>query len=98
MSSTHRGYICGIRHMHQIQGVTLDIQAVYNTVWRTGLLRKLAEVGVEGYLVWWAQSFLMDRIAMLEVGGHTEGRCSHLVASPRAHLSPPLSFWSSLVI
>ena len=39
--------------MHQIQVVTLDIQAAYDTVWRVGLLQKLVEAGVEGYLVWW---------------------------------------------
>ena len=39
------------RCMHQIQAVTLDIQAAYDTVWRAGLLRKLAKAGVEGYLL-----------------------------------------------
>ena len=57
--------------MHQIQVVTLDIQAAYDTVWRASSLRKLAETGVEGCLVRWTQSFLTDRIAMLEVGEHT---------------------------
>ena len=51
--------------MHQIPAVTLDIQAAYDTVWRAGLLRKLAKAAVEGYLVRWTQSFLTDRIAML---------------------------------
>ena len=49
----------------------MNIQADYDMVWRAGLLWKLAEAGVEGYLVQWTQSFLMDRIAMLEVGEHT---------------------------
>ena len=39
------------QRMHQIQAVTLDIQTAYDTVWRAGLLRKLAEAGMEGYLV-----------------------------------------------
>ena len=56
------------RYMHQIPAITLDIEAAYDMVWRAGLLWKLTEAGVEGYLVRWTQSFLMDRIAMLEVG------------------------------
>ena len=39
--------------MHQIQAVTLDIQAMYDAVWWVGLLQELAEAGVEGYLVRW---------------------------------------------
>ena len=45
------------RCMHQIQAVTLYIQAAYDTVWRAGLLRELAEAGVEGYLVQWTQCY-----------------------------------------
>ena len=60
-----------LRRMHQIQAVTLDIRAAYDIAWRASLLRKLAEADVEGYLVRWTQSFLTERIAMLEVGGHT---------------------------
>ena len=43
-----------------------------------------------GYLVWWIQSFLMDRIAMLEVGERTREvltSCGVLKGSP---LSPSL--------
>ena len=78
------------RRMHQIQAVTLDIQAAYDTVWRAGLLRKLAEAGVEGYLVRWTQSFLMDRIAMLEVGEHTREVLTSCGVPQGSPLSPTL--------
>lgn len=38
-------------YRHQIQVVTLDIQVAYDTIWRAGLLQKLTEAGVEGYLI-----------------------------------------------
>ena len=76
--------------MHQIQAVTLDIQAMYDTVWRASLLWKLAEAGVEGYLVRWTQSFLTDRIAMLEVGEHTREVLKFCGVSQGSPLSPTL--------
>ena len=83
--------------MHQIQAVTLDIQAAYDTVWRAGLLQKLAEARVEGYLVRWTQSFLLDRIALLEVGEHTREVPTSCGIPQGSPLSPTL-FWSSLMI
>ena len=78
------------RRMHQIQAVTLDIQSAYDTVWRAGLVRKLAEAGVEGYLVRWTQSFLTDRIAMLEVGEHTREVLTSCGVPQGSPLSPTL--------
>ena len=79
-----------LRGRHQIQAVTLDIQAAYDTVWRAGLLRKLAEAGVEGYLVRWVQSFLEGRIAMLEVGEHTREVLTSCGVPQGSPLSPTL--------
>ena len=76
--------------MHQIQAVTLDIQAAYDTVWRASLLRKFAEAGMEGYLVRWTQSFLTDRIAMLQVGEHTREVLTSCGVPPGSPLSPTL--------
>ena len=76
--------------MNQIQAVTLDIQSAYDTVWRAGLVRKLAEAGVGGYLVWWTQSFLTDRIAMLEVGEHTREVLTSCGVPQGSPLSPTL--------
>ena len=76
--------------MHQIQAVTLDIQAAYDTVWRAGLLWKLAKAGVEGYLVRWTQSFLTDRIAMLEVGEHMREVLTSCGVPQGSPLSPTL--------
>ena len=42
-------------------------------------------MGVEGYLVWWTQSLLTDRIVMLGVGEHM--REVHLAPSS---IHPPL--------
>ena len=80
------------RRMHQIQSVTLDIQAAYDMVWRAGLLRKLVKAGVEGYLVRWTQFFLTDRIVMLEVGEHTREVLTSCGAPP-GRTSLPLSLF-----
>ena len=93
MAACHRlveDIYAALRHRHQIQAVTLDIQAAYDTVWRAGLLRKLAVAGVEGYLVRWVQSFLEDRIAMLEVGEHTREVLTSCGVPQGSPLSPTL--------
>ena len=51
---------------------------------------KLAEAGVEGYLVRWTQSFLMDRIAMLEVGEHMREVLTSCGVPQSSPLSPTL--------
>ena len=53
-------------------------------------MRKLAEAGVEGYLVRWVQSFLEDRIAMLEVGEHTREVLTSCGVPQGSPLSPTL--------
>lgn len=60
-----------LQDRHQIQAVILDIQVPYDTIWRVGLLWKLVEANVEGYLVCWVQSFLEGRVMILEVREHT---------------------------
>ena len=49
-------------------GVALDIQGVYNSVWKAVLLEKLVAKGVSGTIISWVQSFLSKMHSMLEVG------------------------------
>ena len=70
MSLTHRGYLCSISMYALDSSSHFGYQSAYDTIWRARLLQKLVEVCVRGYFVWWTQSFLMERIAMLEVGEH----------------------------
>ena len=42
---------------------SLDLQSAYDRVWHTGLIWKLASLGVPPYLLGWIASFLSDRVA-----------------------------------
>ena len=51
-----------------VQAVTLDIQSACDTVWHEELIRKLARLRLDPYLVYWLGSFLSDRVCLLCVG------------------------------
>ena len=57
-----------LRHRQQVQAVTLDVQAAYDTVWHAGLLKKMTAKGIPSYLVQRRRAFLLDRETVLEVG------------------------------
>ena len=82
--------VAALRRRHQTQAVMLDIQAAYDTVWQAGLLEKLRRKGIPGYIVSWAQGFLLGRRSLLGLGeAEVEIRpeCGVPQGSP---LSPPL--------
>ena len=60
MSAFRRGEI--------VQAVTLDIQSTYGTVWHDELIRKLARIGLDPYLVYWLGNCLSDCVCLLCVG------------------------------
>ena len=66
-----RDIYTAFRDNQQIQAVSLDIQAAYNSVWHSGLLKKIAHMGVDDYLLCWVQSYLEGRVSVLVVGDHS---------------------------
>ena len=54
----------GLQHqpMHITLMVTIDFRAAFDTVWRGGLLRNLAEAGIPHGWLRWLRSFLADRL------------------------------------
>ena len=51
-----------------------DYSKAYDTVWRTGLLQKMLDIGVQLRLVQWTIYWLTNRIARVRLNGET-GRC-----------------------
>ena len=48
-------------HKKVMQVVMLDIQSVYDTIWRNGLIWKLEIIGMDSYITTWIHSSLSDR-------------------------------------
>ena len=51
-----------------------DYSKAYDTVWRTGLLQKMLDIGVPLRFVQWTTAWLTNRIARVQLNGVT-GRC-----------------------
>ena len=51
-----------------------DYSKAYDTVWRTGLLQKMLDIGVSLRFVQWTTAWLTNRIARVQLSGVT-GRC-----------------------
>ena len=48
------------RDRAQVQAVSLDIQAAYDSVWRNGLLAKMKQKNLPQYLIYWSRSFFFN--------------------------------------
>ncbi len=57
-----------------------DYSKAYDTVWRTGLLRKMQQLGVPHRFIEWVKAWLTNRLARVRVNG-TAARFSPLAAS-----------------
>ena len=82
--------VAALRRRHQVQAVTLDIQAAYDTVWQAGLLEKLRRKGVPEYIISWVQGFLRDRQSILGIGGVVVVVCPECGVPQGSPLSPTL--------
>ena len=51
-----------------------DYSNAYDTVWKTGLLQKMLDIGVPLHFVQWTTAWLTNRIARVQLNGVT-GRC-----------------------
>ena len=69
-----------------------DYSKAYNTVWRTGLLQKMFDIGVPLRLVQWTTAWLTNRIARAQLNGVT-GRCRTFKEGlPQGSVLSPLLF------
>ena len=69
-----------------------DYSKTYDTVWRTGLLRKMFDIGVPLRFVQWTTAWLTNRIARVQLNGVT-GRCRAFKEGlPQGSVLSPLVF------
>ena len=69
-----------------------DYSKAYDTVWRTGLLQKMLDIGVPLCFVQWTTAWLTNRIARVQLNGVT-GRCRTFKEGlPQASVLSPLLF------
>ena len=48
----------------------MDVKGAFDHVSRTRLIERMMELGVDGDLIRWTQSFLTDRTVQLVIDGH----------------------------
>ena len=69
-----------------------DYSKAYDTVWRTGLLQKMLDIGVQLRFVQWTTAWLTNRIARVQINGVT-GRCRTFKEGlPQGSVLSPLLF------
>ena len=69
-----------------------DYSKAYDTVWRTGLLQKMLDIGVPLRFVQWTTAWLTNRIARVQLSGVT-GRCRTFKEGlPQGSVLSPLLF------
>ena len=69
-----------------------DYSKEYDTVWRTGLLQKMLDIGIPLRFVQWTTAWLTNRIARVQLNGVT-GRCRTFKEGlPQGSVLSPLLF------
>ena len=69
-----------------------DYSMAYDTVWRTGLLQNIPDIGVPLRFVQWTTAWLTNRIARVQLNGVT-GRCRNFKEGlPQGSVLSPLLF------
>ena len=72
--------------------ILFDYSKAYDTVWSTGLLQKMFDIGVPLRFVQWTTAWLTNRIARVQLNGVT-GRCSTFKEGlPQGSVLSPLLF------
>ena len=69
-----------------------DYSKAYDTVWRTGLLQKMLDIGVPLRFVQWTTAWITNRIARVQLNG-VNGRCrTYKEGLPQGSVISPLLF------
>ena len=79
-----------LQHRQRLTLVSLDIQGAYDTVWHSGLLWKLKQLGVPADLTRWIAAFLTPRTAHLHVRCGVASRHLAMGVPQGSPLSPVL--------
>jgi hypothetical protein len=75
-----------------IVAVFIDLEKAFNSVWREGLLVKLAHVGVKGKLWTWINTFLSHREARCVVNKITGNWFQTGIGLPQGSVISPILF------
>ena len=77
---------------NEIRAVFLDISKAFDTVWHSGLLHKLQNIGVEGDMIKIIKSFLSDRQQRVTIDGKNSDWEDVQAGVPQGSLLGPLLF------
>ena len=69
-----------------------DYSKAYDTVWRTGLLEKMFDIGVQLRFVQWTTAWLTNRIARVQLNGVTRRCRTFKEGPPQGSVLSPLLF------
>ena len=72
--------------------ILFDYSKAYDTVWRTGLLQKMLDIGVPLRFVQWTTAWLTNRIARVQLNGVNGRCCSFKEGLPQGSVLSPLLF------
>ena len=79
-------------NMERTVRMLFDYSKAYFTVWRTGLLQKMLDIGIPLRFVQWTTAWLTNRIAGVQLNGVT-GRCRTFMEElPQSSVLSPLLF------
>ena len=70
--------------------VFLYISKAYDSVWLTGLLYKLVNIGVSGACLNWLKSFITGRAFCIRVGNHLSDTRTLFTGVPQGSILSPL--------
>ena len=72
--------------------VFIDISQAFDTVWHHGLLMKIKEIGLNGYLANFLKGFLKDREISVRIGSHTSSPYKLKSGVPQGSVLSPTLF------
>jgi hypothetical protein len=77
---------------HELRAVFLDISKAFDKVWHRGLLAKLQSIGINGPLLQWFESYLLDRRQRVTIEGENSDWTRIEAGVPQGSALGPLLF------
>jgi hypothetical protein len=77
---------------HELHAVFLDISKAFDKVWHRGLLAKLQSIGINGPLLQWFESYLLDRCQHVTIEGENSDWTRIEAGVPQGSVLGPLLF------
>ncbi|MEW8546904.1 MAG: reverse transcriptase family protein [Candidatus Thiodiazotropha sp.] len=82
----------GFNKKEHTAALFIDLEKAYDSVWREGLMFKLKKLGLSGRVWKWINSFLVDRQAMISMGGNKGPHFATNIGLPQGSVLAPLLF------